>query len=302
MGSGGRFLGNSLSLSPDCVMMNAKLAMMQLEGKLTLKQKLSILLQCINKTGNIWSDALFRDEKWFGLNYHTMAKKLGVVDYWHLDVNEFDKVYTHKDFRYLTINNTKYLFITSHSKKELNKLKSIWKNSKTISFKNERLFCRIRNHYEQEQRRYRIIWSLIPEEEKNGWEDFALNPPCSHGIFLDYPPYVRDLVAKYLNDADFSKKVKEIVNPKCSIPVPKHFTDYKNLTQEEKEILESENTSEEYVNPDSIFIWDCNWYLDEQNTIHNIKCLYNVLELEGYDEQSIRSYYRSWIKKLEELI
>ena len=98
------------------------------------------------------------------------------------------------------------------------------------------------------------------------------------------------------------KKVKEIVNSKYSISVPKYFTDYKNLTQEDKEILESENTSEEYVDPNSIFVWDCNWYLSEQNTIHNIKCLYDVLELKGYDEQSTRSYYRSWIKKLEELI
>ena len=302
MGSGGRFLGNNLSLSSDCVMMNSKLAMMQLDGNLTSKQKLSVLLQGVDKTIQIWKDGLFLDTKWFGLDYCTMPKKLGVVDYWHLDANEFDKVYTHKDFRYLTINNTKYLFLTTHCENELIKLKSIWKNSKIISFKNERLFCRIRNHYEQEQRRYKIIWSLIPEEEKIGWEEYALEPPMSHGISLDYPPYVRELVAKYLNDSHFSKKVEEMVNPKCSIPVPKCFTDYKNLTQEEKEILEFENTSEEYVDPDSIFVWDCNWYLSEQNTIHNIKCLYDVLELEGYDEQSTRSYYRSWIKKLEELI
>lgn len=302
MGAGGRFLGNTLSLSPDCVMMNAKLAMMQLDGKLTLKQKLSILLKGIDNTGHVWTDALFRDENWFGLDYDTTVKKLGVVEYWHLDDIEFHNVYTHKDFRYLTINNTKYLFLTTHCKKELNKLKSIWKNSKTISFKNERLFCHIRDHRKQEQRRYKTIWSLIPKQEMDGWVDFALEPPISHAVFRDYPPYVHTLVAKYLNDSDFFEKVKEILDYKYSIPVPKYFTDYKNLLQEEKEILESENTSEEYVDPDSIFVWDCNWYLSEQNTIHNIKYLYDVLELEGYDEQSARSYYRSWIKKLEELI
>ena len=302
IGAGGRFLANNLSLSSDCVMMNSRLAKMQLDGNLSQKHKLLILLNCLQGTNHAWDDLGFRDTNWFGLDYDCMVEKLGVVDYYHLDSDKFTNVYTNENFRYLTINNTKYFFITSHSEKEINKLKSIWKNAKVISFKNERLFCRIRNHKNEEQRRYKSIWGSIPKEEKIGWNEFALEPPYCERDFYNYPSYVLSTISKYTSDSNFRKKVDEIVTPKFSIPVPKCFADYKNLTQEEKKILESENTSEDYVHPNSTFVWDCNWYLSEQDTIHNIKCLYDVLELEGYDEQSVGSYYRSWIKKLEELI
>jgi len=298
VGAGGRFLANSLSLSPDCVMMNSRLARMQLDGNLNLKQKLAILLKGIDNTGLVWDDLSFRDSDWFGLDYDNQPEKLGVVEYFHLPDSELKtKVYTHEYFKYLTINDTKYLFITSHSESELNKLLSVWKNAKVLSLKNEKLFCRIRN-FPNYQLQYKIIWDLIPEEEKIGW----LEPPYYSKNFLNHPQNTQNTVLKYLKNPDFGKKVKELSNPKYTIPVPKSYIEYNNLGKEEKRILESENTTEEYAHPDSVFVWDCNWYLSEQNTIHNTKCLYDVLELQGYDEQSTRSYYRSWIKKLEELI
>ena len=298
IGAGGKFLAHNLSLSPDCVMMNSKLAMMQLEGKLNQKQKVSILLESIKNTDSEWKDFGFNDIDWFGLDFDTMPEKLGVVSYHHLPESELKtKVYTNPNFQYLTVNNTKYLFITSHSKDEVNKLASIWKNAKIISFKNEKLFCRIRN-FENRQRQYKIIWSLIPEKEKDGW----LEPPFSHIDFLNHPKDTQTTVLKYLKDPEFTKKVGKLLKDNYSSPTPKTFTEYKSLPIQEKKILESQHTTEEYVHPDSIFVWDCNWYLSEQDTIHSIKCLYDVLKLDGYNENSIRSYYRSWINKLEELI
>ena len=99
------------------------------------------------------------------------------------------------------------------------------------------MFCHIRDHRKQEQRRYKTIWSLIPKQEMDGWVDFALEPPISHAVFRDYPPYVHTLVAKYLNDSDFFEKVKEILDYKYSIPVPKYFTDYKNLYKKKRKFL-----------------------------------------------------------------
>ena len=66
IGAGGKFLAHNLSLSPDCVMMNSKLAMMQLEGKLNQKQKVSILLESIKNTDSEWKDFGFNDIDWFG--------------------------------------------------------------------------------------------------------------------------------------------------------------------------------------------------------------------------------------------
>lgn len=307
-GAGGRFLANNLSLSSDCVMMNAKLAMMQLDGKLNQKQKLSVLLSALNKTLDHWIDLGFNDREWIGIDYTTMPEKLKVIDYYYLDECELKtKVYTNKDFQYLTVNNTKYLFLTSHSPEELDKLLSVWKNAKVISLKNENLFKHIRRFEHSDaynyQAKLKTVWKLILKKETVDFMDVPMYFGSPDGRHFDMlPESIKSIAMKYLSDSEFLKKVNEMTKIKYSSPVPKLFSEYSNLTEKEKSILEKENLTEEYVHPNSVFVWDCNWYLSEQNTIHNIKYLYDVLELEGYDEQSTRSYYRSWIKKLEELI
>ena len=138
---------------------------------------------------------------------------------------------------------------------------------------------------------------------RNGWLGrLCFRTPISHAVFRDYPPYVHTLVAKYLNDSDFFEKVKEILDYKYSIPVPKYFTDYKNLLQEERKFLNLKTPAKSMWIP-ILFLFGIVIGILVNKTLYIIsKYLYDVLELEGYDEQSARSYYRSWIKKLEELI
>ena len=305
-GAGGKFLGNSLALSSDCVMMNSRLAKMQLDGKLSQKQKLSILLTAIERSGNSWNDLGFTDKNWFGIDYESMKEKYGVDSVFDLDQDQFKSmVYTDELFQYVTSNNTKY-FSKSAMVIELKKKLSIWKNAKILSLKNEKLFKTIRRYENpwDDQLKLKSIWSLMPKEERGDWKE-PISPTERNpnpGNINIIPENVRSTLLYHLNDSEFMRRVVEHMQPKYSVSVPKLYSEYKNISEEVKYILENENTSEEYAHPDSIFVWDCNWYLSEQNTIHNIKCLYDVLELEGYDEQSIRSYYRSWIKKLEELI
>ncbi len=178
-GAGGRFLANNLSLSSDCVMMNAKLAMMQLDGKLNQKQKLSVLLSALNKTLDHWIDLGFNDREWIGIDYTTMPEKLKVIDYYYLDECELKtKVYTNKDFQYLTVNNTKYLFLTSHSPEELDKLLSVWKNAKVISLKNENLFKHVRRFEHSDaynyQTKLKTVWKLILKEEPVDFMDVPM--------------------------------------------------------------------------------------------------------------------------------
>jgi hypothetical protein len=53
--------------------------------------------------------------------------------------------------------------------------------------------------------------------------------------------------------------------------------------------------------PDKIFhIWDAEWFLTEENTLENIKNLYDLLGLEGYNEQVISVAYKMWMVKLDE--
>lgn len=46
------------------------------------------------------------------------------------------------------------------------------------------------------------------------------------------------------------------------------------------------------------FIWDVNWYLTEDDTVNNIKKLYDILGFDDYDDNLIREMYRGWIESL----
>ena len=46
------------------------------------------------------------------------------------------------------------------------------------------------------------------------------------------------------------------------------------------------------------YIWNVNWYLSETDTLHNIKNLYDILGLSGYDEKIIKIMYEKWIDKI----
>ena len=296
IGAGGRFIANNLSLSPDCVMMNSKLAMMQLEGKLDQKQKLLILLNRLSseKVDKVWNDLGFNLDHWIGKE-SSIAKS--VYNYRELSDHEYKtKVYVDRRFQHVTVDNSKYLFLITHCPDELDKQLSVWKNARVISFKNDNLF-RYMRRLNNAQPYLKTIWSLIPEEEKVGW---ASAPTCKKQ-FEELPENIQKMVWKYLDDPEFFRKVSESINIKYSIQVPRLFSQYKKLNQKDKQILESENTTEEYVHPDSIFVWDCNWYLDEESTLHNIKNLYDVLELNGYNNSYSRCFYKQWIKKLEEV-
>jgi hypothetical protein len=47
--------------------------------------------------------------------------------------------------------------------------------------------------------------------------------------------------------------------------------------------------------------WDANCYLDENIFLKNIKNLYKVLGLTDFNKKIIRTYYRSWINKLNQI-
>lgn len=49
------------------------------------------------------------------------------------------------------------------------------------------------------------------------------------------------------------------------------------------------------------FIWNTDWFLNEDDTASNIKKLYQNLGFDDYDEELIRSMYKVWIQKLDEI-
>ena len=42
--------------------------------------------------------------------------------------------------------------------------------------------------------------------------------------------------------------------------------------------------------------FDNNVYLNEEKTLNEVKKIYDILNLSGFNEQAISEYYRKWIK------
>lgn len=72
----------------------------------------------------------------------------------------------------------------------------------------------------------------------------------------------------------------------------KNLDDLFNLTKlnkEDNDVLKTMITHE----------WDCNWFLDEDETIQGIKVLYSEMKLGKMNENLIRKMYRIWINKID---
>jgi hypothetical protein len=48
-----------------------------------------------------------------------------------------------------------------------------------------------------------------------------------------------------------------------------------------------------------VYHWDCDWFLDENNCVENIKSLYDHYGLDTFNECHVRLFYRSWFAKIK---
>jgi hypothetical protein len=91
-------------------------------------------------------------------------------------------------------------------------------------------------------------------------------------------------------------------------------SEFQNLSKEVKETLKFHhnnnlddlfNLTELYKTDNDLlktFIthqWDCNWFLDEDETIDNLKVLYSEMNLGQVNEKLIRKMYKMWINKID---
>lgn len=52
---------------------------------------------------------------------------------------------------------------------------------------------------------------------------------------------------------------------------------------------------------DQSLTWDCRWYLNKQQTVDNVKILYDTLMLNDFNETLIGDFYQSWIDCIKTL-
>jgi len=87
-------------------------------------------------------------------------------------------------------------------------------------------------------------------------------------------------------------------NMRCDVDYGKHEDkkiEYKEITEklqsESKELIKNRITHE----------WDCNWFLNEDETIENIKLLYSDINLGEFNEKLIRKMYKIWIYRIDHI-
>jgi hypothetical protein len=284
IGSGGRFLANSLGLSDKCTFTNSKLSEMQLNGKFDSIKKIKYLNRALENTDKKWRDLYLLDKDWTGIDYDI---------HFHFDENQLREFKYNNIFSKLTEVNEKILFLNTHSNHELSILLKVWKNAKVISFKNTKLFLLVRR-FKSDYNLFVKIWNLI--SNKN-----LPDVPYSKEQFYNMDQKVLKVVSDNLKDKNFIETLKKELSGDLNKNVPKSFNEYKKLSREKKYILKKEYNNNDFLVKDSFFVWDVNWYFEEDECIEKLKILYDKLSLNDYNESYLRMYYNSWITKLDNI-
>lgn len=74
---------------------------------------------------------------------------------------------------------------------------------------------------------------------------------------------------------------------------------FKNIIKNEYKNMNLYKESNDLIKDKITFQWNCNWFLSENETIENIKILYNDLSLGECDENLIREMYKVWINRID---
>jgi hypothetical protein len=150
------------------------------------------------------------------------------------------------------------------------------------------------------------------------WEDFHLNNDIIHGKYffiLDHPFTPKVLkyhlekwnssnVILFKNTAAFCKLRRCVWNVNGEICYDENYIQGIIENKSELKKYNDKNQSYSFCNLTkkiNFYIWDVNWYFSFEQTILNLKILYELLELGTIDEKSIKKYYDMWIKKINYL-
>lgn len=121
---------------------------------------------------------------------------------------------------------------------------------------------------------------FISNRSINNWEAFRgeswlLKQPSNRDELLLYPQDIIDEIDMALPNWEYDMKFFDIHN--------KEVNNFKaNFTG-------------------TLVTWDTNWYVSAEQTIAEVKKLYNLFKLDGFDANLILNYYNAWKNKLIEL-
>jgi len=210
--SGGKFMVNCLGLNDLALFPHDKLALLQMEGKFTVDDKLDYLLAQLGdiKKGDFWNDLNLSDNYFFGFD------KRQYIDPWRgIHYNSFVKDVSNSDYRF---------FRASHDIKEVLAIKELWKNAKIVLFTHPHAYVEKRakkdikiqvyyntlKHHEEHLEELRKLPDVIYEFDVRRYESETETLDSVKELYeiLNLPNYDREKLATYYNT--WYNKIEEI--------------------------------------------------------------------------------------------
>ncbi len=153
--------------------------------------------------------------------------------------------------------------------------------------------------------RYTIIFDHDPKNIKlhlKHWNNLDVIYFTNPDLFCK----VRRLLKNY--DGVFVKDSVEYIKDCDEKMIPSSINGFSSLEKEKqiklKNIFKSGENLNNFCflkNKKLFYVWDTNWYFSEDCTIMQIKELYEHLNFPDFHEDVVRSYYKKWILKLDDL-
>jgi hypothetical protein len=300
MGAGGKFLTNCLSISEDVLIGDRGFSELQLSGKLEPKDKFNLLRNTIRKTSDDQWEDFYLDEISFWEVYPEDLDHKSVEEH----ISELNQNYF---LEKVTRSNDKYFFLLPHYRSSYVKLKKLWKNSKSIVFKNSSLFVLLRNCHREFSM---YLWVIMREHHL---EHMNLMTPYWRSLPIHILEELKTIDIDKMR-SEYKKFTFESIwsnlrknnwpeNPPITI---KEYIGYDiNLRKEVENAFnnysgcyfsELENYPDELIN-DSDYVWDTNWFFDKELTLYKIGELYKSLNISDYNEDRVSTLYGDWIEK-----
>lgn len=154
--TGGKFLMNCLALSGQAVLQDEKLAKLDLDGNLNLKDKFNLLMHRLSQETaekGKWTDLGLGDIQLFGIDMNKYSEK--IFKNGHIINPVISRLSTEQ---------TKLFFSACHLNSNLETMKRIFKNSKVVQFTNFNNFL-IKRGYKNP--------SFIDVQTKKYWDDVS---------------------------------------------------------------------------------------------------------------------------------
>jgi len=270
---GCHFLGSCLTMSDEVYCNN-----------LTLRGKVEYFFKNMSKISRVdgkpvWNDVfMFHSTSYQSENY--IHYRNAWINDFESDFDEFESDSSSKQqTRISRLHVPIYYSLSKMMDKNISHpIADMFKSKHFICLVNTQLFVALRSIKLEKDNRIDGSWD----------ENFAVIPDIK---WYDKPLKVSDRFTNTLDIKKYqslSEELKEDLKKYNHSNIDDLFNKTK-LFKSDNELLKSMITHQ----------WDCNWFLNEDETVENLKILYSDMGLGKLNEKLIRKMYRVWVDKMD---